>query len=66
MPTTMPTRENPDSVDMSPLAIEQRLECVRRLHRAMQRLAAGALTGPVAERVGASASGDVASPAVRR
>lgn len=42
MTTTMP-----DGVDMSPAAIERRLEVVRRLHRVMQRLAEGVLTGPV-------------------
>ena len=47
MTTTPPS---PDRVDMSPRAIEQRLEIVRRLHRAMQRLATGVLTGPVGER----------------
>ena len=36
-------------MDMSPLAIERRLEIVRRLHRAMQRLATGVFTGPVGE-----------------
>ena len=43
----MSTAATPEPVDMSPAAIGLRLEIVRRLHRAMQRLAGGVLTGPV-------------------
>ena len=63
MTTTPPS---PDRVDMSPRAIEQRLEIVRRLHRAMQRLATGVLTGPVGERALPDVPGRRSSARARR